>query len=146
MALLRRKHWESIRDDFEKAINAAARAGFLQDRAIAHLLLGEYFLTRGVMEFDAKSHLASAHALFSEWGAKVVAIHLHHVHSSILTDQTASSSSRTRHSETGVKARSRFRGLTGRGQQNSTKSELLSRSLSSMHRPSKNRGTPGNRR
>jgi hypothetical protein len=129
-ALLSGKKWEAaVKNDFEKAINVCGRAGFLQDRAIAHRLLGEYFLSRN-RGVDAKSHLARAHSLFLEWGAKVVASHLEIVHSDTLTTDGTSKSSDTRRSiGTGLKARSRFGGLMSSWKSSSSKSELLSRSL-----------------
>ena len=144
-ALLSGKKREAVQKEFEKAINVCGRSGFLQDRAIAHRLLGEYLVKRGT-KADAKSHLTRSHSLFLEWGAKAVANHLESVHSDTLTSDVTSKSSDTRRSGTGLKARTRFSGMQRSWKGTSSKSELLSRSLA-LRDKSENSApeAPGNR-
>ena len=55
---------------YDQAISTAARAGFLQDSAVASLLCGLYCIGE---EFDAKSYILRSNEMFRAWGAIGVA-------------------------------------------------------------------------
>jgi hypothetical protein len=63
---------EEVRKEFDQAISAATKAGFMQDAALAHELVGEFFVTREDI-FWAKHYLTSAHSLYRAWGAQAKA-------------------------------------------------------------------------
>ena len=141
-AVRRGNRWEAVKKEFEKALNSAARAGFLQDRAIAHQLLGEYFISEGI-DTEAQFHISRAHSYYKEWGANAVANHLHSTHLDILSTEA---STRTSTPGTGFMARSRFSSLSNSWNTRSSKSELLSSSLTrSIDRSSLVQDGPGNR-
>jgi len=84
-SLSKRMDPKTIKNKFEKAIFSAARAGFIQDHALANQLEGEYFLSKDLF-IDAEYHLSTAFSLYYEWGAQAVADHLLDRHAAILGD------------------------------------------------------------
>ena len=143
MSLKRGKKADAVKLEFEKAINASARAGYLQDCAVAHNLLADYFHSINRLP-DYEFHIGQAYAKFAEWGGYLAANHIVNVHSDVLS---ASVSSRTSfNTGVGMRARSRL-SLSERDSSRSTaKSELLKASLAGVDKATLNEEGPGSRR
>ena len=72
-----KKNQGQIKEEFDKAISAATKAGFMHDAALANELAGEYFI-RSEDLFWAKHYFTSAHSLYLAWGAKAKVRQLMH--------------------------------------------------------------------
>jgi len=60
-------------DDFNSAIKVAARAGFLQDKGLAHALASNFAAVHGD-SYWAKHHKGSSQECYTEWGAKALTL------------------------------------------------------------------------
>jgi tetratricopeptide (TPR) repeat protein len=58
---------------YEQAVAAAAKAGFLQDGALASLLCGQFCMETDEIKERASTQILRAHELFVSWGATAVA-------------------------------------------------------------------------
>lgn len=74
-----KKSEKKTKDDFDKAISAAARVGAQHEAALANALAGEYSVRIGD-KFWAKHYYTAAHERFSLWGATAVADRLLRLH------------------------------------------------------------------
>jgi hypothetical protein len=64
---------DSILKSYEQAVVAAARAGYLQDGALASMFCALYCMDELKRHDDAKFHMGRARDMFASWGAKTVA-------------------------------------------------------------------------
>lgn len=62
-------------EKYKEAVMAAARSGFLQDKALTHELAGKYYLKKGD-DYWAKYHMNLAHTTYLDWKATAKAVDL----------------------------------------------------------------------
>jgi len=62
-------------EKYKEAVTAAARSGFLQDKALTHELAGKYYLKKGD-DYWAKYHMNLAHTTYLDWKATAKAVDL----------------------------------------------------------------------
>ncbi len=67
LAVLQRKG-KKAEEEFKSAIKVAAQNGFLQDKALAHELMGSYCTAQGDDHWAAY-HVEKFQEVYSDWGA-----------------------------------------------------------------------------
>ena len=76
LASLTSKDHDDTMKKYEQAISSSARAGFLQDGALASMLCGRFCLRESSLKEKADFHMIRAHELFCAWGATAIATNL----------------------------------------------------------------------
>ena len=79
----KKSKFEEVKKKFDQAISAAAKAGFMQDTALAKELAGEYFLRTNDV-FWAEHYLTESYHAYMGWQATRKAIHLKQAHGSLI--------------------------------------------------------------
>lgn len=94
---LQENHEKKVRMDYDAAIVAASRAGFIQDAALANERAGLWFSSRNDenSQYWAKVYIERAHLLYSDWSAHGKARHMMRTYPQILNKDASSSLGKT---------------------------------------------------
>jgi hypothetical protein len=82
----------NVKDEFDKAIVAAEKAGFMQDAALGNELAGEFCLRTGD-DFRSRAYFTNAQKLYKKWGADALVDHLRQLRGDYIDDRKTSRSS-----------------------------------------------------